>query len=268
VLKTYPEALRALETQFGNAFGLVAVSEEHWFGNARRVQLRGRYTFASRWPFLAKVTSTALVTTMKDEKPRAPRETVFCVNGENCFWLVREEGKSEFTRKRFPTQKEERTFVKNQMASSFYSYLHAPFSLGGASMNSIIADGGAHITRVSSVRRDDKTHLKIEFDMRKAENKRLRNATGWVVVAPEEKWVIHDYQLTNGADVYRGRVEYAQPQGGFPVPRRVVAKRSDRGAHQPTSIETYEFIELHFGDVPDSEFQLSAFGLREARRSP
>jgi len=68
--------------------------------------------------------------------------------------------------------------------------------------------------------------------------------------------------------VFRGRVEYGQPQDGFPVPKRVVSTRSPLGERQPTDIETYEFNELHFGDVPDGQFQLSAFGLPDVRQSP
>ena len=43
------------------------------------------------------MTRFATLTTMKDEKTNAPKETVFCFNNENEFWLVKEAGKPEFT---------------------------------------------------------------------------------------------------------------------------------------------------------------------------
>ena len=135
-------------------------------------------------------------------------------------------------------------------------------------MSSVIANGGSAIQHVTSLLRDDKTYLKIEFDFKKGENKRLRKLGGWVLVAPEEKWVIHEYEFTDTINVYHGRVAYAQPQDGFPVPKRVVCTRSILGQRQPTDIDAYEFNELHFGDVPDTEFQLSAFGLADVRQSP
>jgi hypothetical protein len=268
VLKTYPNALRALETHFAKAFGSVTGSEEHWVGKPRHVRIRGLFTFASRWPHLGKVTRLATLTTIKDGKTKAPKETVFCFNKENSFMLVKEEGKPEFAIKSLAANKDGQSFVKDQMDAWLYSYLHAPFSLGGPSMSSVIADGGSPIERVSSFRRDDRAYLKIEFDFKKGRNQRLRKLAGWVLVAPEEKWVIHEYEFTDTINVWHGRVEYAQPQDGFPVPRRVVSTRSTLGDLHPTDIDTYEFNELHFGDVPETEFQLPAFGFPDVRQPP
>ncbi len=159
-------------------------------------------------------------------------------------------------------------FIKDQMTTGLYSYLHAPFSLGGPSMSSLIANGGAVIQRVASVRRGDQTLMKIEFDFKKGANKRLRKLAGWVLVAPDQKWVLHEYEFTDTTNVWGGHVEYAQPQDGFPVPKRVVATRSAPGQRQPTDIDSYEFNEIYFGDVPDGEFELAAFGLPDARRAP
>jgi len=268
VLQSYPSALKALENHFAKAFGSVTGLEEHGIGKPIHIRVGGKFTFASSWPDLGKVTRVAMLTTMNDQKSKGPKEMVFCFNKENSFWLLKEEGKSEFTVKSLDTNKAEQSFVKEQMDFWLYSYLHAPFSIGGPSMSSLIADGGAAIERVSLVRRDDKTHLKIAFDFKNGANKRLRSLAGWVLVAPEEKWVIHEYEFTDTINMWGGRVEYAQPQDGFPVPKRVVSTRSPLRGRPPTDIDTYEFKELHFADVPDSEFRLSAFGLPDARRSP
>ena len=80
--------------------------------------------------------------------------------------------------------------------------------------------------------------------------------------------MIHEYEFTDTGSVWHGHVEYNSATDGFPVPRRVVCTRSARGQPRPTDIDTYEFKDLHFGDVPDSEFQLSAFGISGARESP
>jgi hypothetical protein len=130
-------------------------------------------------------------------------------------------------------------------------------------MSSVIADGGAAIDHVSAVQQEGKSYLKIAFDFKNGKFRTLQNTAGWVLVAPEERWVIHEYEFTDLRTVFHGRVEYAPPQDGFPVPKRVVVTHSLAGQQQPSGIDTYEFNELHFGDVPDDSFQISAFGLAE-----
>ena len=121
------------------------------------------------------------------------------------------------------TNKDEHAFIKNQMGFWLYSYLCAPFSMGGLLMHTIIADGGIAIQRVSLVQRDVEPLLKIEFDFKKGQNKRLRDAGWGASLRLEEKWVIREYELSDVTHVYHGLVEYAQPQDGFPVPKRVVS---------------------------------------------
>ena len=268
VLKSYPEALRALEARFARAFGSVTGTEEHFVGKPNHLKINGRFTFASRRPNLAKVTRLATMTRMSDQKTSPPKETVFCCNTEHSFWLVREAGKREFTVRSFATDKEGQSFIRNQMPSWLYSYLDAPFSLGGPSMSAVIGEAGAAIERVSAVHQGDKAHLKIEFDCKKAKSKLLRSVAGWVVVSPDEKWVIREFEFTDARGVFHGRVEYTAPEDGFPIPKRVFSTGMARGERQPNVIQTYEFHELHFGDVPDSEFQLSTFGISEPLRSP
>jgi hypothetical protein len=130
-------------------------------------------------------------------------------------------------------------------------------------MSSVIADGGAAIDHVSAVQQEGKSYLKIAFDFKNGKFRTLQNTAGWVLVAPEERWVNHEYEFTDLRNVFHGRVEYAPPQDGFPVPKRVVVTHSLAGQQQPSGIDTYEFNELHFGDVPDDSFQISAFGLAE-----
>ena len=109
--------------------------------------------------------------------------------------------------------------------------------------------------------------MKIAFDFKNGKFPRLRNYTGWVLVAPEEKWVIREYEYSDTQNVYRGRIEYSPPQDGFPVPKRVVVTHSLAGQQQPSGVDTYEFNELHFGDVPDVDFRISAFGLAEPQKA-
>ena len=143
VLKTYPGALGALEARFANAFGSVTGVEEHFVGKPTHIRINGQFTFASKGPHFAKVARIATLTKMNDHKASPPKETVFCINPENAFWLVKAAGKPEFTVQSFAKDKEGQTFIRNEMPSWLFSYLHAPFSLGGPSMSSVIADGAA-----------------------------------------------------------------------------------------------------------------------------
>jgi hypothetical protein len=268
VLKSYPAALSALEARFASAFGSVTGVEEHFVGKPTHIRIHGQFTFASKGPHFAKVARIATLTRMNDQKPGPPKETVFCINPENAFWLVKAAGKPEFTVQSFAKDKNGQTFIRDQMPSWLFSYLHAPFSLGGPSMSSVIADGGAAIEHVSAVQQESKSYLKIAFDFKNGKFRTLRNIAGWVLVAPEGKWVIHEYEFTDTRNVFHGRVEYAPPQGGFPVPKRVVVTHSLAGQKEPSGIDTYEFNELRFGNVPDDNFHISAFGLAEPREAP
>jgi hypothetical protein len=266
VLETYPAALSALEARFASAFGSVTGVEEHFVGKPNHIRINGQFTFASKGPHFAKVVRVATLTRMNVQKAGLPKETVFCFNPENAFWLVKGEGKREFAVQSFAKDKEGQTFIRNQMPSWLFSYLHAPFSLGGPSMSSVIADGGAAIDHVSAVQQEGKTYLKIAFDFKNGKFRTLRNIAGWVLVAPEEKWVIQEYEFTDTRNVFRGRIEYAPPQDGFPVPKRVVVTHTVAGQPQPSDIDTYEFNELHFGDVADVDFRISAFGVAEPQK--
>ena len=96
-----------------------------------------------------------------------------------------------------------------------------------------------------------------------AQGKPSPDYDGWILVEPEKKWVLREYELGHRKQVIRGLVEYGDPQDGFPLPKRVVIKGFPRGSSEPTFIQIFTFEDLRFVDVPDGEFTLAAFGLPE-----
>ena len=258
VLKVYPDALKELETHFSKAFGSGSGSEEHGIGTKMARRIDGQFTFAAKGPFLAKVARKATSTTMKEKKRTAPGpiETVFCYNKTNSFSLKKDAGSSEYQIKAFDENKDGELPLKQQMVAWVYKYLEAPFRLRLMRMSAAVAHPDFSIQHVSEVHEGNKTFLKIEFDFKKS----LQNCAGWITVAPDEKWVLHDYEYSDIQDFFRGHIDYGEPQGGFPVPKRVVITRMNPAERRPTSVVTFDFENLKFGDVPDSDFTLAAFG--------
>jgi len=137
------------------------------------------------------------------------------------------------------------------------------------SMNISMRHSRFSIQSISEVRQDGENCLKLEVRLKEgiwkiANGKRPSpEYVGWILIAPEKKWVVRDYELayTDGGGL-RGQVEYGDVQDGFPVPKRVVIKSFNR-QNKLNFIHDFQFEDLRFVDPPDREFTLAAFGLPE-----
>ena len=172
VLKSYPEALKALETRYGNVFGSISGTEEHSVGKPRHIRLVSQFTFASRSPYFSRTSRVASLATLKDGNTTGPKETVFCCNKENSFWLVKESGQPKFAIRSLVAIKGGQSPLEDQMNNWLYVCIRAPFMISGPSMSAVIADGASPMQRVSAERRGVEEYLKIEFDFRKNDGTR------------------------------------------------------------------------------------------------
>jgi hypothetical protein len=257
VMKVYPGALKALEGHFAKASGTGTCAEEYRIGMEGHFRSDSRLTFACNRPLLAKTVSLASRTTIKDQKTTPVREVVFCYNPENSFWLAKPAGNSEYSVNLIETGKVERSRVRYQVREAL-KFLDAPYTVGGLPMSMAFERPNFSIRRVSALRDEDKNHLKIEWAIKGG-----RGLSAWVVVAPDEKWVIHEYECKDIQDTHHGRIEYGKPVDGFPVPKSVRIESSTVG--EPLARHSYavDVDQIHFGDVLDRDFTLGAFGLTE-----
>jgi hypothetical protein len=259
VMKMYPQALKELESHFAKASGTGKCAEEFRIGTEGHFRIDSQLTFACNRPFLARTVSLASRTTMKDKKTNPVREVVFCYNAENSFWLAKPAGGTEYTVNLIDTDKNEMSRVRFQIREAL-RFLDAPYTVGTIRMSTAFARPGFSIRRVWALREGGKNRLKIEFEIKGG-----RGLSAWVVVAPDEKWVIHEYECTDVQDTHRGRIEYGEQVDGFPVPKhvRVTSSTVDR----PAAAHSYTFDvdQIHFGDVLDRDFLLAAFGVPEPK---
>jgi hypothetical protein len=256
VMKVYPQALKELETHFAKASGAGTCVVDQRVGTDAHFRIDSRVTFACNRPFLAKTVSLASRTTMKDKKTDPVREVVFCYNTENSFWLAKPAGDAEYIVNLIDTDKDERSRVRSQIRQTL-RFLDAPYTAGGLRMSLAFARPNFSIRRVSALNEGDRNRLRIEFELKGG-----RGLTAWVVVAPDERWVIHEYEYKDFQDTRHGRIEYGEPIDGFPVPKRVRLTESSAGNLLATASYGFDVDQIHFGDVIERDFSLAAFGVK------
>ncbi|NQT14611.1 MAG: hypothetical protein HQ582_17775 [Planctomycetes bacterium] len=142
--------------------------------------------------------------------------------------------------------------------------LHAAYGIVDWSVLRWLAEPGFRIISVVRSEEDDRELITVHFRnaMLALEGGPLPQA-GWFSLCPDDGWAIQEYELhTQSPDglQWHVRAEYGAEKNGVPALDRV---RADwRGGDQRTGRITTKVKTLEFGPVPDSEFELAAFGLQ------
>jgi len=141
---------------------------------------------------------------------------------------------------------------------------------------------GFHLDRVTELGPGTRASLKIEYSIPKqlnAPKSVIQITSGWFVVSPADQWLIREYGIvrTYSSDQSQttdvGHVEYQSESDGQLRPIKT-DRRSYIGAFTvdpvatdpavtPYLSEDFQFTEWRFGDRPERDFTLSAFGLPE-----
>jgi hypothetical protein len=210
------------------------------------------------------------------------------------FLLERGEGSNSFTlRSTGGTEARDRIMVRRRMDM----FLDAPFTLVGTEIRSHLSNSEFKLVRVEPVIRDGKRMLKLHFrydrDVRakmEANPSSFFIDTAWILVSPEESWAMYQEEVqyvpigkAPAATVRMMNVEYEGSTAGIPSPKKIEHRMSQKLINgqkeikskdgtilrdgDVTSLATFEFDELHFEELPDSEFTLAAFGLPELGKS-
>jgi len=155
--------------------------------------------------------------------------------------------------------------------SGFLRYLDAPWNLLGVPLEEIIRGRGITIVAVSPVEEQGRTYAKVEFRDWSFPNPvgkgNVSVRDGWTILDPNEAWAIQRYELhlTQPHEATSsGRIEYGD-RDGVPVPKRVTVRdTADSAEHRGVWHEQkFEFTELAFREIPESEFTLTAYQLPE-----
>ncbi len=99
--------------------------------------------------------------------------------------------------------------------------------------------------------------LKIDFEY---PSKRGGRYEGSLLVSPEEKWTLYEYRQTRGAGLRKGTISYEGSHSGFPIPKRVTHSAFKLAQQKLEQVETFDFQDIRFSDLPEREFTLAAFG--------
>jgi len=181
------------------------------------------------------------------------------ITPRTAFTALRKKGSDSYV----VTSVGDRGYVEATLSATFEQYLRAPYSIMGVQLSEMMADPTFKITNVSEVEMYGKKAIKVKYDYW---NKRLVMGPGWFVVCPDMGWPVlafeHEFLAKNRDPRYRmaGEIEYAEPRGPIPVPRRASFLRR---SGDYTDSNVYEFSEIIHGGTPDREFTGAQLGLPE-----
>jgi hypothetical protein len=194
-------------------------------------------------------------------------ELVFCYNRDYSFRLSKRADASAFTIESFQGNTSGQIPVEDKnMQHRLWTFLCAPYSLYLTPISRLLADENFVVRSVSRLDRDQQKMVRLEFEMRGSE--RRPGYAGWMVVSPEEGWILREYNYTldRSGTILRGNVEYGDSIDGGRLPRRVTHTRYGvADGHPVSNRESADFSELRLIGLPDKEFTLEAFGLPNFR---
>lgn len=257
----YPKALKALEAFYTNAAGEVLATQKRP-GSKTSPLTPMIYRFASAAPGLARVTVQRVAEASDHEKMPA---AVYCRNKGYSFILERGRGRAEFAIKSLAKDEKDKREIAVLLQNHLEIYLNAPFSFASHAIGWITERPKFSIRSVAETVRGGKRALSIHFDCPIDDAPRTGGYEGKLVVLPDEKWVVvqFEYWYKKGGNLHTGEVEYEGTSEGFPVPKRFTHSYLKPDDRTPILVSTYEFKNMRFGPQPEKEFTLSAFGLPE-----
>jgi hypothetical protein len=287
---TYQKALARLEAHFASIHGSGRLVDEVG-RNAPYHRTESSIVEFARKPGMYKVLrKERAITPQTGVSP--PPDMVGCFNKDMSFRLSKPAGSSSFVVTSSGGVEQRDTSSIRRLMGKF---LDAPFASVGIRISDYFSHPGFKLERAEPVTRDNKKLLKLHFryahDDREKQGEESGNVTAfldtlWVTVSPEENWTIYQEEAhyypagkAKVAPLEAMNVEYTESLAGFLVPRRIefkiinkiftgekeLKRKDGRIIHDGdvTSLATFEFDELHFEELPDSEFTLAAFGLPE-----
>jgi len=290
VLVEYPKALKALEAGFthvsGTEFSTPIVD------HVQKVAIRrSRRDFAvsgvSGFYSHTYLEGFQVADPGKKDAPKAKVspsfQTVRGTNDKYSFVLGKQTPTSDYVviRKDADTKK-----IREELSIAACQHMHMT-CMGSMPILNLLADSGFHLERISeNPLGSPRGTLKLEFTVDvpkdfftgRAVPFRARIVSGWILVSPQDGWVMND-SLVNyiTADskkyAHTHHIDYAKGPDGKLVPSKATFRayeghfETDPAINNPNVIPMAgtitEIVDLKFGERPASDFTLGAFGLPE-----
>jgi hypothetical protein len=139
------------------------------------------------------------------------------------------------------------------------NYLNAPCTTS-ILLKDIFArdEKAATLVDVTPLERDGRKLLKVEFNRHIKTNNGVREFKDSLILAPDEKWAVQEFETRIGNGFRNTRIEYGPEVDGFPTPKRVVITTL-------TTRTTFEFTEFQFGPSPAADFTPAAAGVPDLK---
>ncbi len=250
VLNEYPAALDRLEKYF---------TQLHAKGTAEEVQVdqdKSELKVVFHYQFDIDGTSRRRVRTREfDTKTNRSYEFVTSVSPRYSFRLLRKEKGDAFRVTALGSGGDAE--VLDDMYYDFNQYPLAPYCVFGTPIAKFMAEPSFVLGKVSEVVQGDHKYLKLEY--RTHPKKEYPAVPGWLVVSPDQGWVlVEDVAFLGLHENIRreSHIEYGKTVDGIPLPRVV-------SYDHPYYHRRMVFDRFEHGPVPEREFTLSAFGLPE-----
>lgn len=271
-LSECPDAIKAWQAQCSKVEGVIRQTSDDP-GRKTTPRTESLFSFKCNLP--------EMVLTSISTDPNGQREeAVGGINKDYSFSLTKRGSASDFAlRSLEPTSGSQRA-ARNSPANSIKPILWVPYAAMSLSPK-FLAEPRFAVRRISTVTRDDRSLLRVEFDLpggplTDAQKKTASDPgrlEGYFLFSPDEKWVLYEYEcretrVGRRQGLYRGTVEYQGTANGFPIPRRAARQVLKLPGGDVLEAHTFDFLEFRFVDVPHSEFTVSAFGVPEAVSQP
>ena len=209
------------------------------------------------------------------EDARGERRDLHGVNSRYEFELSRLDAGSPWVLARWKpiSSAEPHSTALANSAIDLWTHPALQFMFAEDQLPRLIKQAEFTVHAVTPVSLGERQLVKVKFVYRpkKIDSPKPRPNDGWVLLDPDRYWVIQKYEIstvwvgegTSGKSSWVGTNEYEDGVGGLPIPKRVVRRLKEVDRGKAVDMEHREEFKIVEGDVPESEFFLSAFGLPE-----
>ena len=208
------------------------------------------------------------------EKPEEERpDNLFCINSRYAFSLNRKTSAGAWTIWRLSPRSNERSIFQDPPDVSVQRWSTFGTDFGLASTLPVGPPApGFSIEKVSSESHDGRELVKVEFKYTAPKDKpRVPSLVGWASYDPNRYWLLtaFDVQRTWTVRDLKGlstaTYEYQDTRDGCPILKRIVTRTRNTRPDGTFDLEQKHDFDIREGDVPESDFALSAFGLPEPK---
>jgi hypothetical protein len=209
-----------------------------------------------------------------ERKTGSRPQTLWAKNSRYKFQLVQSGPKGSWLlTSREPIETQSKSAAGNTSFDGVMAFSNHATSLksGNDQIPSLVAHPGFKVIGVTGIDKNGTTLARVEIDFHPEREGDIRYPwlrKGWLLFDPQKYWLLVEYEgaaeRDGGVGTMHGSYEYETGADGLPIlKRKHVTYKGTEADGKPTESD-YEFqFNLTEGDVPEGEFELSAFNIVE-----